>query len=463
MLSILAGINNYYFYSHVERSAERNAIQLHKQLKFSINELINDNVTIDQINNNVIGLVSAWKSKAYYNNKLIVIDVKNNVHNLYIDKKWDKVTTSNITIDINSYINKKPNAFKLSINFDTKFWLISIIRSMTFSISEIIEDITKVKKAEFSGTATTILKENKYDGLITINEKYKGYYNNTIKKIIIKSNDNNIPPKIYSVGYGDKVLIKNGDIVNKGDKLIEGTIVSGILRFQYSYWYRSRPVVGFTIFLVLLLWFFRKREENHKKELLQIDENNIKEANNTIENEVKLIENSDQVNDEYENLCERFKEYDKFINPPVNTVNVENIINQCYDMFGTQLRKAAEKIVYKLYEDKIGSLTNLESINLNNAVWALNKRGFISFEIKKKLDMVRDVGNRASHFNEKQISKTEAIVAANKLLDIIDDLNIKYEQNHTKQEDNNIIIDEDPAIKKKKTGLNIIKKANGSK
>lgn len=344
-------------------------------------------------------LIKGFSEKAYYNN---ILQLKKD-ENIFWEKphqKWDKIVSSEIIINLpNDYLDEKVD-FNSNIHFDIYTLFISVLKSMSFSITDFISDINSKEIATEDSVFFLKKTSKKYVYFLLNNKEFK------INK--------------YSTLH-----LNNKSNVKKGDIIASGNIYVAMSNFLNSYWYRSRPMLGFTMFTLILIYFFRKRVISLNIEKIKIQKEIDNDARNSIIKEVRVLENRDKVNEEYINLCRRFSKYDKYINPPVNTVEIENIMNQCYDLFGTQLRKAAEKITYSLYEELIGDLSKVNGgVTLNNVVYALNKRNIITFETKKKLDVIRDIGNKASHFSHAQVTKTEAIVTASKLLDVIDDINL---------------------------------------
>lgn len=188
-----------------------------------------------------------------------------------------------------------------------------------------------------------------------------------------------------------------------------------INNFNTIYWYRSRPVIGFAIFTYVILWLSRKRsyrlEELQEKEDLKIREEFQKSLKNNDENVYSII------------IKNKITKYDFILNPPINTLNFENLFDDL-DTVGTKFRKVAEKIIFKVYEEQIG-LRPLK-ISLSTAVYELHERGILSDTAKNYISIVRVYGNISSHYSDSVICKEEAIAIASSLLNVIDEI---YEKN----------------------------------
>lgn len=423
LIGILTGINNYYFYAHVERSAARNLSQLEIQINAYRNYCIEKTITSEQCSAAILILTKAFSEKAYYNNTMIVKDKNQNILWKKPIKDWDKVVKSDIEIILPHNLIKEKIEINKSLTFNNSMMLISILKSMSFSIAELIENVNYKHIAQESGTFTLVDKN------------YKG---NNIAYII---NDTE-----YTLNKHHDFKFKTGDIVKKGNVIASGNIFVALDKFLSIYWFRSRPTIGFLIFSFLILYVYRQRELAIEKEQISVDQE-------VIETVVKSPHaNSSEI-------YNRLKKYDHIINPPVNTLNADTLFDGDIDEVGTKFRKVAEKIVFKVYEKSIGKRTF--RLDLNEAIYQLNKNGIISDNAKNYLSIVRVYGNLSSHYSEKTISKVEAITVASALLNVIEEI---VEKNLLKEGEN--IKNNHEAItsttQSKTKGLKIVKKASAS-
>ncbi len=266
LIGILTLANNYYFYSHVERSSKRDAKQLNLILENQINYCKMNNVEVNSCNNLLINTINSFSKNAYYNDT-IVIDGQD----LQKESLSDKVVKSDIKVDLlkdNSYENYK---YSYTVNFDIYKYLFSVFNSMTFSITDII-NIS---------------------------------YHESIKKAFEK--------------------------------------------FNYSYWYRSRPVIVFAIFTYLILWFSRKRTYK----LAELQEQKDKRLQEEFEQDILMID-LDKRNELSYQVKQKIIQYNSIINPPINHLNIEDIFEKELDNIGTKFRKVTEKIIFEVYRNKIG-------------------------------------------------------------------------------------------------------------
>ena len=264
LIFVLTFINNYYFYSHVERTSLRDGVQLEKMLiDYINNDSSKDPIKLEQ---ELLSLTKTWLSNSYYIEELIVIDLNNNSIPLKKQNRWDYAASTKIYININSLINKKRDSFLLVSQKNFKEIIFTVIKSMTFSINEILVDINKNIYSEFDGKIISIndAKDKIYDDIININGKQFEDIEGA-KYIEILNEKENIIKKYYIPPYNE-INIKEGMLVTKNQIIAEGSIYTALENFQNIYWLKSRPFVGFTIFTVVLLFLFSRRKEQLEEE-----------------------------------------------------------------------------------------------------------------------------------------------------------------------------------------------------
>ena len=418
LIGILTGINNYYFYAHIERSAARNLSQLETQIYAYKNYCMENTISSESCQAGLLVLAKAFSEKAYYNDTIIVKDQNQNILWEKPIRDWDKVVKSDIEIMLpNNLINEKIKMNK-SITFNNEMVLVSILRSMTFSIVDFVRDINNVEIAEENGIFT--IKDKSYEVNFTINEKE------------------------YTLNKHYDFKFKNGDAIKKGDVIATGNVFVALDHFINIYFLRSRPAIGFMIFSFLILYVYRKRELAIKEEQSIADQEIIE----------TVVQNPNLDSSE---VYKKLKKYDHIINPPVNTLNADTLFDGDIDEVGTKFRKVAEKIVFKVYEKSIGKRDF--RLDLNEAIYQLNKNGTISDTAKNYLSIVRVYGNLSSHYSEKTISRIEAITVASALLNVIEEI---VEKNLLKEDENIEKYNENitTTVHSKAKGLRIVKKAS---
>lgn len=425
LIGILTGINNYYFYAHIERSAARNLSQLETQIYTYKSYCIENAISSEQCQMGILVLTKAFSEKAYYNDTIVIKGADKNILWEKPIRDWDKVVKSDIEIILpQNLINEKIEISK-SLTFNNKMVLISIVRSMTFSIAEFIDDINNKIVAEENGNFN-ILDKN-----------YKG--NNVIYTINSKE---------FTLNKHHDFKFKNGDIVKKGDIIASGNIFVALDHFINIYFLRSRPAIGFLIFSFLILYVYRKRELALKEEQNIADQEIIE----------TVVQNPHIDSSE---VYKKLKKYDHIINPPVNTLNADTLFDGDIDEVGTKFRKVAEKIVFKVYEKSIGKRDF--RLDLNEAIYQLNKNGTISDTAKNYLSIVRVYGNLSSHYSEKSISRIEAITVASALLNVIEEIvekNLLKEDEQLLNNQSKNINTKNEITQIKQKGLRIVKKAS---
>jgi len=137
---VLVLINNYYFYTHVQRSSGRDAIQLKNLLKNEILFCRNNRISGKRYRNHMKELIQVFAQKAYYNDILIL---KHSTKGLLWEKphqNWDRVVKSDIVVEIPKLKSDDILNFKYDVKFDSVKYLNSVLRSITFSISDIGDD-----------------------------------------------------------------------------------------------------------------------------------------------------------------------------------------------------------------------------------------------------------------------------------------------------------------------------------
>ena len=80
LIMILTGINNLYFYKHVERTAYRDTTQLKELLQLQIKLCIQNNISINECNDNLIQNTAVFANTAYYNLKTEIRDFNNKIN-----------------------------------------------------------------------------------------------------------------------------------------------------------------------------------------------------------------------------------------------------------------------------------------------------------------------------------------------------------------------------------------------
>lgn len=408
LIGILTWINNYGFYSHVEKTSVRTVIQFEKSVLEIIDNYPNQNK--EEIQQLIIKLASRWQPFAYYNSGVELILLNHERKIIEDTKKWDNTTSSKFVIDINKLINKEEGGFFVESLTSNSQILDSIVNSMTFSIKDIFNDIFKEKKSPIEGRVFIRTRESTNDGIIVIKnqdiEVEKKY-------LFIVDKDNN--SKEINLSPFENIKVKDGSIISKNQLISEGTLHTAIYKFQNIYWYRSRITLGFAIFTYIILWLSRKRtyriEELQEKEDLKIKETFQEDLKNNIE-----IKNTSIIQD-------KITKYDAILNPPINTLEFENLFDDL-DTIGTKFRKVTEKIIFKVYEEQIGKRPL--RMSLSTAVYELHEKGILSDTAKNYISIVRVYGNISSHYSDSTICREEAIAIASSLLNVIDEI---YEKN----------------------------------
>lgn len=430
LIFILTLINNYYFYSHVERTSSRQAIQLEKLLL----NFIEQNLDSDKIKlqDELLSIIKKWKDYAYYNSGLVVIDFNDEKHELKEFKKWDLSAYTDIMINFNQLYNKKENGFILNSSTEPMQVLLSVWKSMVFSVDDIYKDITKIKFSDTDGQIVLIedAKESDYDGIITINgHKFKDIKG--AKNITIIDQNTLSKKQIYIPAYNELKVTK-GIFIKKGDQLAQGTIHTAINNFKEIYWFRSRPFIGFAIFTFLLLYLFTKRTELLKKihlEQLNISEEKSKiiqqELEEQIEKRIRLeeenLQKQNRLEEERKSICNQFQNYSNFVKFAFLDTSIEELLEKNNRVLGTMFRLIAEKIVFSVYEKKIKARNSYD--NLDSCLKEISNFKILSKNSINALYSVKQFGNTSAHYSidNEDISLIRTIVVARDLIVVIEE------------------------------------------
>jgi hypothetical protein len=132
-VTILTGINNYYFYEFVEDTSNKNAAQL-KNTIFS-QSCLNDEKIDLACKNSILNLIKAHSGKSFYNHSLTVSEANGTILWQHL---YDRKAVTGSDIKINFDFSEKNLNILYSTFFDTPEFLMSVFRSMTFSISDLI-------------------------------------------------------------------------------------------------------------------------------------------------------------------------------------------------------------------------------------------------------------------------------------------------------------------------------------
>jgi hypothetical protein len=196
----------------------------------------------------------------------------------------------------------------------------------------------------------------------------------------------------------------------------EKDFITAIKYFQDTYWYRSRPAIGFFIFSFILLWLYKKRQEDQletekEKEMERIE---LFKSNELLTIEKKSLQAK------YEYVCEKVAQYDNIINQPNTILTLSDLSSENLNGIGNKFRKIIEKLLLPIYYTNFPSQ---ENIDLKNAINDLHfRKKIISAEIRSYLDIIRIYGNIDSHYNKTIITKDEAITLAGYIILFIDEL-----------------------------------------
>ncbi len=454
LIFILTFINNYYFYEHVERTSSRQAVQLERLLLNYIR--LNNLKEKDILENELFSVANEWKENAYYNNGIEIIDFNGKSHTLTSLKKWDKSAYTFIIINFDELYNKKENGFILNSKTDLKEVFYSVFKSMTFSVTDIYEDITKKVLVKNDGQIIKIedKRDNKYDGIININgEVYKDIKG--AKNIVISENPTFNEIEVYIPSYNE-LKVTQGTYVKKGEVLSQGTIYTAINNLENIYWYRSRPFLGYTIFTLLILFLFKKRtdlldrerreieekareeKEKAKKEAIKKQEEYEKEIDKIIKEKEKNLEKQNKLEEEYISVCNQFRQYESFVRFAFENISIDELLEKNRRILGNMFRLVAEKIVFSIFENEVRPISKRID-TLDSCLSEIKTRNILKYNSISALYAVKNFGNENSHYtrDENETSYAKTIVIAKDLINVIEEY-LPLEEKYLKIEEKKI-------------------------
>ena len=262
LVAVLTGINNFYFYVHVERSSNRNAEQLESILENEIIFCRENRISGKRYRENIKNLVENFSKKAYYNDSLIL---KHEEGYIIWEKEktdWDKVVASNIEIIIPKLKSDNILYYDAKVEFDYFAFLNSIFRSMSLSIFD-------VSKKIINDTMITNEDEKLFQDIENKIKKIKGLKKG-LKPYVKKKYESELLDKELIIYNNLRKEILQNEVSNnelEAYDIIKNKKYNQELSSEdfETYWYRSRPAIGFTIFTIILIWVFRRREHEIKR------------------------------------------------------------------------------------------------------------------------------------------------------------------------------------------------------
>jgi len=137
---VLTFINNLYFYKHVEYYAKNDAKQLIALLESELNFCRENRVSQKRYRDNMTSIVETFSKYAYYNDELLLKSDENKILFEKYKKYKDGVTASNVEISMPYLKNDKALIYKIDVDFSYWGLFFSVFRSMTFSLTDIVEN-----------------------------------------------------------------------------------------------------------------------------------------------------------------------------------------------------------------------------------------------------------------------------------------------------------------------------------
>lgn len=244
---------------------------------------------------------------------------------------------------------------------------------------------------------------------------------NRFQVIILKNSTPNI---FYATFRSITFSIK--DIISKiNDEGIETTVN---WYFKQKIYLRSQHVIFFFLFAYLLLKMLsiKQQQLNRKvnKQNLNIV-NLVKNVESAKESERELKDLIDDLKSKDINILNKLKRYDSIINPPIDLLKYEDIVNLDPESIIFKCRKVTEKIVTKLYIQHIG---NSAFKSLDSIIKELRNKKVLNKKALSYANTIKAFGNISAHPDiEKpfEFTNEDAKVISNALILLIEELNLK--------------------------------------
>lgn len=402
---LLTTINNYYFYVYMQQLSKKDSSKLQTQLEMIVIQCKNNEIKNKQCESHIIAAVQNWSEKTIYNKSLQLETLDGNINEIRKPMQYTKATGTDILINSELLLSSNPEGYK-SISSFGKITE-TVYKSITFSISDVYDSLYKEVSAKSNGR------------IIEISKKY----------IIVQYNDNEIKNLRYYPQ--DNIHVKENDIIKENDLLISGNIHSALDTIRYLSIPRSRPFLAYLLIIFLLFSITRKREEAYKESILHIQKEK-KKIEEEFEETIRKINAEDaerltkgsRIDEEEDQICSAFTKFDNILNPPVNTINIKELLDTNVNFAGTAFRQVLEKIIFTIHDKKIAIPNSKRT--LASAIFDLEKKGDINRSLSQKLHSVRIYGNDNTHYASTCSTKIEALVAAMNLLTIMEEIEVMY-------------------------------------
>lgn len=390
-IAILTTINNYFFYDHVASENKRGAERVKMLISNILKSCKENDIASSTCNKQIIDTMHDVSKYYYYTTETTIKDIEGNTLWEKSKNEHDKVAILNISINLPDLKTSTLASFNIQHKWDNSNVALSVLRSMTFSVVQLVD--------------------------------------------------------IYN---------------NRG---IEKTLEF----FKKVAWKRTRPALSFAVFSFILLWIYKRREEDRIKMEVKKDaeikanfeeelerKKQLEKAVRTAEETTEILETEKELTEQkYTELYNKLKQYDNIINPPINTLNFDDLISLDTGGIGNKFRKTIEKLLLPIFQYQF----NYEAKNLSEAIYKLSEGKVISKEVKNYADIIRVYGNIDSHYNDQDnITKDEVIALANYVIKIVEEivenklLSITIKETQEKNYTTVIPSTEHPIIKKESTG-----------
>ncbi len=148
-ITILVGINNYFFYSYMDVLNKREAKKLETVVNEELTFCSDNNINISFCTNNIVSIINTIYRYNTYIDQIDVKDFNGNTIWKRDNNNHDEVTLIDISIKLPSSVNSQKATMNIDPKWNTMYFLGSIFRSMTLSVTQFISepDQVSIRKA----------------------------------------------------------------------------------------------------------------------------------------------------------------------------------------------------------------------------------------------------------------------------------------------------------------------------
>jgi len=199
--------------------------------------------------------------------------------------------------------------------------------------------------------------------------------------------------------------------------------------YQEKIYLRSVHVLVFAFFAYIVFFLLRIKQKNYQNLIQEQDNRIVKLSKNIYDFKRQEKEFKDTLNTLKSvsiNLQEKMQKYNEIINPPIDILKYEDLLNLDPESIIFKCRKVLEKLISQLYLSKFN---NRDLRNLNDMIFVLKKEEILNQKSASYANTIRAFGNISAHpslQNPVEFTKEDAKIISNALILFIDELHLEF-------------------------------------